>query len=157
MLDASTNSTYIQLQKWTWWFGRNQLQNGSKYKMGGATPPVCTKKSWLAICNLSSSVSSFQPLQLPFVISSLFPLALLVPIASYLLFSTFPFPFLVLLSLPLCPRPHFPCSCSYSFECVLGPRLHQKEWDYKAETWRWKWNTHTHNVEEENEHWTCQG
>ena len=94
--------------------------------------------------NLSSSVSSFQPLQLPFVISFLFPFALLVPIASYLFFSAVLFPFLVLLSLPLCPRPlHFPCSCSYSFECVLGPRLHQKEWDYKAETWRWKWNTHT--------------
>lgn len=81
---------------------------------------------------------------LNFVISFLFPFALLVPIASYLFFSAVLFPFLVLLSLPLCPRPlHFPCSCSYSFESVLGPRLHQKEWDYKAETWRWTWNTHT--------------
>ena len=65
---------------------------------------------------------------LNFVISFLFPFALLVPIASYLFFSAVLFPFLVLLSLPLCPRPlHFPCSCSYSFESVLGPRLHQKE------------------------------
>ena len=30
-----------------------QQQNDSKYKMGGTTPPVCTKKSWLAICTVA--------------------------------------------------------------------------------------------------------
>ena len=27
-----------------------QLQNECKYKKGGPTPPICTKKIWLAIC-----------------------------------------------------------------------------------------------------------
>ena len=28
-------------------------KNDSKYKMGGTTPPVCTKKFWLAICTVA--------------------------------------------------------------------------------------------------------
>ena len=52
MLDASTNSTYTTT-KWSWWFERNQLQNDSTYRMGGTTPPVCTKKSGQAICTVA--------------------------------------------------------------------------------------------------------
>ena len=31
----------------------HQLQNECKYKKGGPTPSVCTKKSWLAICTVA--------------------------------------------------------------------------------------------------------
>ena len=44
---------HIQLQNENACFERNQLQNDSKYKMGGTTPPDCTKKCWLAICTVA--------------------------------------------------------------------------------------------------------
>ena len=31
----------------------HQLQNECKYKKGGPTPHVCTKKIWLAICTVA--------------------------------------------------------------------------------------------------------